>query len=100
MNSRVIPRFILRFCLPTSSEVWPFRWSTRRLCALLAVLTLAATSAPAQFTSFLNTREDSLPVPNPYARTNVVNTGRGRKSINLKLDLIRLDEVKYDGLGL
>src|ERR1039457_4204912 len=41
-----------------------------------------------------------LPVPNPYARTNLVCTGQGRQTIISKLDRIRLDTVKYDGLPL
>ena len=41
-----------------------------------------------------------LPVPNPYARTNLVYTGQGRQTIITKLDRIRLDTVKYDGLPL
>jgi type II secretory pathway component GspD/PulD (secretin)/tetratricopeptide (TPR) repeat protein len=43
---------------------------------------------------------DALPVPNPYARTNLVYTGHGRQTIISKLDRIRLDSVKYDGLPL
>jgi len=45
-------------------------------------------------------RRELLPVPNPYARTNLVYTGQGRQSIMTKLDRIRLDSVKYDGLPL
>ena len=41
-----------------------------------------------------------LPVPNPYATTNLVHTGPGRQAIITKLDRIRLDSVKYDGLPL
>jgi beta-lactamase regulating signal transducer with metallopeptidase domain len=36
---------------------------------------------------------DSLPKPGPYARTNLIFTGRGRRVIVSKLDSIRLDEV-------
>ena len=43
---------------------------------------------------------ESLPVPNPYARTNMVYTGQGRQNIITKLDRIHLDSVKYDGLPL
>ena len=44
---------------------------------------------------------DLLPVPNPYARSNnLVHTGSGRQAIISKLDRIRLDTVKYDGLPL
>jgi len=45
------------------------------------------------------TRE-KLPVPNPYARTNLVHVGRGRQAIISKLDRIRLESVSYDGLPL
>ncbi|MCI0748518.1 MAG: hypothetical protein L0Y58_24180 [Verrucomicrobia subdivision 3 bacterium] len=37
---------------------------------------------------------------NAYARTNLVNTGRGRQALYSKLDRIRLDSVSYDGLPL
>jgi type II secretory pathway component GspD/PulD (secretin) len=43
---------------------------------------------------------ESLPVPNPYFRTNLVHTGMGRQVIMTKLDRIRLDTVKYEGLPL
>ena len=36
-------------------------------------------------------KRESLPVPNPYARTNLVYTGQGRQTIISKLDRIRLD---------
>jgi general secretion pathway protein D len=45
-------------------------------------------------------KRELLPVPNPYARTNLVYTGQGRQTIMTKLDRIRLDNVKYDGLPL
>ena len=45
-------------------------------------------------------KRELLPVPNPYARTNLVHTGQGRQAIITKLDRIRLDTVKYDGLPL
>ncbi len=45
-------------------------------------------------------KRELLPVPNPYARTNLVHTGQGRQAIITKLDRIRLDSVKYDGLPL
>ena len=46
-------------------------------------------------------KRELLPVPNPYARSNnLVHTGLGRQSIISKLDRIRLDSVKYDGLPL
>ena len=41
-----------------------------------------------------------LPVPNPYARTNIIHTSPSRQAIFSKLDRIRLDSVKYDGLPL
>ncbi|MGD0261374.1 MAG: hypothetical protein ABSD29_16290, partial [Verrucomicrobiota bacterium] len=46
-------------------------------------------------------KRELLPVPNPYARSNnLVYTGLGRQTIISKLDRIRLDSVKYDGLPL
>ncbi len=49
-------------------------------------------------------RRELLPVPNPYARTNLVHTGQGRQKIISKLNRIRLgqppNEIKYDGLEL
>jgi type II secretory pathway component GspD/PulD (secretin)/tetratricopeptide (TPR) repeat protein len=45
-------------------------------------------------------KRELLPVPNPYARTNLVHTGQGRQTIITKLDRIRLDTVKYEGLPL
>lgn len=38
--------------------------------------------------------------PNAYARTNQTYTSKGRQSIVSKLDRIRIDSVKYDGLPL
>ena len=47
------------------------------------------------------TSATSLPQPNPFARTNLIFTGRGRQIIVSKLDRIRLDEVKtMDNLPL
>src|ERR1044071_3913569 len=40
-----------------------------------------------------------LPVPNPYARTALINTSKGRQLIMSKLDRIRLDKG-WDGLPL
>src|ERR1051326_800304 len=45
-------------------------------------------------------KRELLPVPNPYARTNLVHTGPGRELITSKLNRIRLDSVKYDSLPL
>ncbi|HLZ53748.1 MAG TPA: hypothetical protein VKS19_04640 [Verrucomicrobiae bacterium] len=41
-----------------------------------------------------------MPVPNPYATTNLIHTGPGREAIMSKLNRIRLDQVFYDGLPL
>ncbi len=41
-----------------------------------------------------------MPVPNPYASTNLIHTGPGREVIESKLNRIRLDRVFYDGLPL
>jgi general secretion pathway protein D len=45
-------------------------------------------------------RNQNLPVPNPYASTNLIYTGPGREAIVNKLNLIHLDNVFYDGLPL
>lgn len=42
----------------------------------------------------------SLPNNNPFARTNQIYTGKGRQAIMAKLDRIRLNEVKFEGLPL
>jgi hypothetical protein len=41
-----------------------------------------------------------MPVPDPYATTNLIHTGPGREAIVSKLNRIRLDRVFYDGLPL
>src|ERR1051326_6616490 len=41
-----------------------------------------------------------LPVPNPYARSRLPSTSPGRQQIISKLDRIRMDNVKYEGLPL
>jgi type II secretory pathway component GspD/PulD (secretin)/tetratricopeptide (TPR) repeat protein len=45
-------------------------------------------------------KRDALPVPNPMARTNIVYTGQGRQAIYDKLNRIRIDELKFDGVPL
>lgn len=45
-------------------------------------------------------QRDLLPVPNPAARTNLINTSASRQAIVSKLGRIMLNEVKYDGLEL
>ncbi len=45
-------------------------------------------------------KRELLPVPNPYAQTNLINTSPGRQALMSKLDRIRLDTVKYDNLPL
>ena len=42
----------------------------------------------------------SCPFPNPYLTNKLVYTGQGRQTIIAKLDRIRLDSIKYDGLPL
>lgn len=42
----------------------------------------------------------SLPNVNPFARTNTIYTGKGRQSIQAKLDKIIMDEVFWDGVPL
>ena len=41
-----------------------------------------------------------LPKPNPYNRTNLIYTSKGRQNIYRKLELIHLDSVSYQGLPL
>ena len=43
---------------------------------------------------------EALPVPNLYARTNLVFTSKGRQAILYKLDHIHLDSIGWDGLPL
>ena len=45
-------------------------------------------------------KRETLPEPNLYARTNLINTSPNRQRIYAKLDRIRLDNVTYDGLPL
>ena len=45
-------------------------------------------------------KRDTLPVPNPYARTNLVNTSKGRQAIYSKLDRIKLNELVLDSIPL
>ena len=41
-------------------------------------------------------KQESLPIPNPLAHTNLVYTTQGRQDIISKLEHIRLNEVSYD----
>lgn len=43
---------------------------------------------------------DNLPPANPFARTNLVHTSKGRQQIRSKLERIVLDEIKFDELPL
>lgn len=43
---------------------------------------------------------DNLPPANPFARTNLVHTSRGRQQIKSKLERIVLDEIKFEELPL
>jgi tetratricopeptide (TPR) repeat protein len=43
---------------------------------------------------------EKLPSANPFARTNTVNTGPGRRLIFSKLEKIRLDKVEFPNLPL
>lgn len=46
-------------------------------------------------------KRELLPVPNPYATTNLVHTGKGRQAIISKLDRIRIETVgPWDNLPL
>jgi general secretion pathway protein D len=51
---------------------------------------------------WLNPPSRDLPIPNPYARTNLTwsSPSRGKQIIMSKLDRIRMDNVKYEGLPL
>lgn len=51
-------------------------------------------------TSYPQPKNNTLPVPNPFARTNVVRTSKQRERIFHKLDTIVLGDVTYDGLQL
>ncbi len=44
--------------------------------------------------------KSKLPIANPFGRTNRVHTGSGRQAIYHKLDTIRINEIKFDGLPL
>src|SRR5207249_3025843 len=46
------------------------------------------------------TQREALPVPNPFATTNLVQTGPGRQAIQSKLHRIILNEVLLDGVAL
>ena len=45
-------------------------------------------------------KREMLPIPNLYARTNLIRTSPSRQNIFNKLDRIHLDSVKYEGLPL
>jgi len=45
-------------------------------------------------------KRELLPVPNPYAHTNLIHTSPSRQAIVSKLDRIRLDSVRFEGLPL
>ena len=47
-----------------------------------------------------STKRDQLPKPNPYARDTKIYTGKGRQTINDKLNRIKMDSVLFDGLPL
>jgi Flp pilus assembly secretin CpaC len=47
-----------------------------------------------------HTQRELLPVPNPFATTNLIHTGPGRQSIQSKLHRIVINEVLFDGLSL
>ena len=44
--------------------------------------------------------KSKLPIANPFAKTNRIYTGSGRQAIYHKLDTIRINEIKFDGLPL
>ena len=45
-------------------------------------------------------KRELLPTPNPYAHTNLIHTSPSRMVIFSKLDRIRIDSLKYEGLPL
>jgi general secretion pathway protein D len=45
-------------------------------------------------------KRELLPIPNSFARSTAVNTSKKRQDIFHKLDVIHLDNVKYEGLPL
>src|SRR5439155_18617286 len=45
-------------------------------------------------------QREALPVPNPFATTNLVYTGPGRQAIQNKLHRIVVNEVLFEGLSL
>ncbi|EEF61499.1 type II and III secretion system protein [Pedosphaera parvula] len=45
-------------------------------------------------------QKQQLQLPNSFARSTAVYTSKGRQAIQSKLDRIRVDSIKYDGLPL
>jgi type II secretory pathway component GspD/PulD (secretin) len=45
-------------------------------------------------------KRESLPIPNPYGRSNVVYTGKGRQVIYDKLSRIKINDIQWDGIPL
>src|SRR5205807_7924728 len=45
-------------------------------------------------------QREALPMPNPFATTNLVYTGPGRQAIQSKLNRILLNEALFDGVAL
>ena len=45
-------------------------------------------------------QREALPMPNPFATTNLVYTGPGRQAIQNKLNRILLNEALFDGVAL
>jgi general secretion pathway protein D len=45
-------------------------------------------------------KRELLPMPNPYARTNLIHTSPSRQAIFSKLDRIHIDSLKFEGLPL
>jgi type II secretory pathway component GspD/PulD (secretin)/tetratricopeptide (TPR) repeat protein len=45
-------------------------------------------------------KRELLPVPNPYAKTNLIHTSPSRQVIFSKLDRIHIDSLKFEGLPL
>jgi tetratricopeptide (TPR) repeat protein len=61
---------------------------------------LASKGKLVEVEEYWDTQLPKLPEANPYATTNSVHTSRGRQLIYNKLDRIRLNELKFEGLPL
>ena len=72
--------------------------SAQQVLLGLAAL-MVARPAPGQ-PAYSPVERDVLPVPNQYARINMVHTGQGRQVIYSKLERIRLNTLAFPGVPL